>query len=98
MMQRIEHAKLGFPRSIQDLQHMRNAVICFCNTLQANPYFTSLGNEIVIWVDEEKRSDLLVEFQIFHSQCPKRRRRKTALYAKGSSLDRTVGRNSATVG
>src|SRR5262252_10497569 len=29
MMQRIENAKLRLPRSIQDLQHMRNTIIRF---------------------------------------------------------------------
>jgi hypothetical protein len=33
MMQRIEDAKLGLTRSIQDLQHIRNTTICFCKTL-----------------------------------------------------------------
>ena len=37
MMQRIENAKPRFPRCIQDLQHMRNAMICFSNSLQAIP-------------------------------------------------------------
>jgi hypothetical protein len=36
-MQRIENAKLRIPRCIQDLQHMRNAMIYFCNSLQAIP-------------------------------------------------------------
>jgi hypothetical protein len=59
-MQRIEDAKLRLPRSIQDLQHMRNTIICFCNRLQAIPYFASLGNEIVVRIDEEKCSDLFI--------------------------------------
>src|SRR5262245_53077104 len=37
MMQRIENAKPRLPRGIQDLQHMRNAIICFCNSLHAIP-------------------------------------------------------------
>jgi hypothetical protein len=61
MMQHIENAKLRLPRSIQDLQHMRNTIICFCNSLQAIPYFTSLGNEIVVRIDDEKRGDLFVK-------------------------------------
>ena len=32
--------------------------------------FVSIGNEIVIWVDNEKCSDLFVKFQIFHVLCP----------------------------
>src|SRR5262245_21949497 len=37
MMQRIEDPKLGLPRGIQDLQHMRNAVIRLCNSPNAVP-------------------------------------------------------------
>lgn len=44
-MQRAEDAKFRLPRSIQDLQHMRNTIICFCNSLEATPYFASLGNK-----------------------------------------------------
>ena len=65
MMQRIEDAKPRLPRRIQDLQHMRNTIICFCNSLQAIPYFASLGNEIVIRIDHEKCSDLFVKLQMF---------------------------------
>jgi hypothetical protein len=60
MMQRIENAKRGLPRSIQDLQHMRNTIIGFCNSLQAIPKFASLENEIVIRIDHKKCSDLFV--------------------------------------
>ena len=45
---------------------MRNTTICFCNSLQAIPYLASLGNEIVIRIDDEKCSDLFVKLQIFH--------------------------------
>src|SRR5262249_23508859 len=37
MMQRVEDAKPRLTRGIEDLQHMRHAVIGFCNTLQAIP-------------------------------------------------------------
>ena len=66
MMQRIEDAKLRLPRSIQDLQHMRNTLICFCNSLQAIPYLASLGNEVVIRIDHQKCSDLFVILQLCH--------------------------------
>ena len=66
MMQRIEDAKLRLPRSIQNLQHMWNTTIRFCNSLQAIPYFASLGNEIVIRIDDEKCGDLFVILQICH--------------------------------
>src|SRR5512132_2365114 len=51
MMQCIEDPKLRLPRGIQDLQHMRNAVIRFCNTPNVVPYLASLGNEVVIRID-----------------------------------------------
>ena len=65
-MQRIEDAKPRLPRRSQDLQHMRNTVISLCNSLQAIPYFASLGNEIVVRIDDEKCSDLFVKLQICH--------------------------------
>ena len=37
MMQRIENMKLSLSRRIQDLQHMRNTIICFCNSPNAVP-------------------------------------------------------------
>src|SRR6266403_3304669 len=37
MMQCIEDPKLRLPRRIQDLQHMRDAVIRFCNSPNAVP-------------------------------------------------------------
>ena len=66
MMQRIENAKFRLPRSIQYLQHMRNTLICFCNILDAIPYFASLGNEVVVRIDDEKGGDLLLKLQICH--------------------------------
>src|SRR6185369_4070392 len=65
-MQRIENAKLRLPRSIEDLQHMRNAPIGFCNTFETIPELASLGNEIVVRIDDEKCSDLVVKLQISH--------------------------------
>ena len=66
-MQRIEDAKLRLPRGIEDLLHMRNAVIRFRNGPDAVPYFTSLGNEIVIRIDHEKCGDLLVIGHFCHA-------------------------------
>ena len=37
MMQRIEHAKFSLPHGTQDLQRMRNTMICLRNSLQAIP-------------------------------------------------------------
>jgi len=58
MMKRVENAKLHLPRRIQDSQHIRNTLINFCNSLQAIPYLAPLGNDVVIWIDHQKRSDL----------------------------------------
>ncbi len=59
-MQRIKDAKLRLPRRIQDLQHMRNTTVLFCNRLQAIPYLASLGNEIVVRIDHQKCGELFV--------------------------------------
>src|SRR4029453_6560534 len=61
MMHRIEHSKLGLPRRIQDLQHMRDTSVAFCDIPQAVPYLPSLGNEVVVRVDHKKCSELLVK-------------------------------------
>src|SRR5215831_5282312 len=70
MMQRIEDAKTRLPRSIQNLQHMRNATIRFCNGPDSVPYLPTLGNEIVVGVDDEKGRDVFVEIYISHALPP----------------------------
>src|SRR5262245_58791730 len=60
MMQRIEDAKPRLARSIQDLQHVRDTTIRFCYRLQAIPYLASLGNEVVVRIDHNECSGLLV--------------------------------------
>src|SRR5271166_3682575 len=70
MMQCIEDPKLRLPRGIQDLQHMRNAVIGFCNSPNAVPYLASLGNEVVIRIDHKKGRDLLVICHFRHGLSP----------------------------
>jgi hypothetical protein len=50
MMQRVEDPKLSLPPRIQDLQHVWDTR---GNALQAIPYFASLGNEIVVRIDDE---------------------------------------------
>ena len=60
-MQRIENAKLRIPSSIQNLQHVRNTLIRFRNSFQAIPYLASLGDEIVVRVDNEKPSNLFFD-------------------------------------
>src|SRR5215831_4345143 len=60
MMQRIENAQPGLPRSIQDLQHVRNTIIRLCDSLQAVPELASFGNEVVVRIDHQECGDLLV--------------------------------------
>ena len=67
MVQRIEDAQPRLPRSIQDLQHIRDAFVCFCNTLYATPYLASLGNEIIVRIDHKKSSDLLLIGRLWHA-------------------------------
>jgi hypothetical protein len=43
---------------------MGNAVIRFGNSANALPKFAALGNEVVIWIDHEKCSDLFVVFPL----------------------------------
>src|SRR5215510_1645721 len=66
MMQRIEDAELRLSRRIEDLHHMRNALVGFTNALQALPQFAAHGNEIVVWVDHEKCTDRFFELRICH--------------------------------
>src|SRR5262245_62771610 len=63
MMQRIEDPKLRSPRGIQNLQHMRNTVIRFCNDPNTFPQLTSLGDEVVVRIDHQKSSDFFVVCQ-----------------------------------
>src|SRR5262245_14453648 len=66
MMQRIEHAQSGLARGVQDLHHMRDAVVGFSDRLHAIPKLASLGDEIVVRVDHEKRGDRLLGRQCAH--------------------------------
>ena len=65
-MRHIEDTKLRLPRRIQDLQHMRNAVIRFGNSPNAVPYLAAFGNEIVVGIDHKKRSDVSVVSDFCH--------------------------------
>src|SRR6185369_14672975 len=66
MMHCVENSKTSFARSIEDFQHMRNTIICFGNILYPAPDLTSLGNEIVVRVDDEKRGDRFFQIQLCH--------------------------------
>src|SRR5215468_181479 len=47
----IEDAKLHRPRSIQDLQHVGNAAVCFSDSFDTGPDLAALGNEVVVGID-----------------------------------------------
>src|SRR5919108_1013271 len=60
MVQCVKDPKLSLARGIQNLQHVRNAAVRLCDSLDARPYLAALGNEVVIWIDHQKCGDLLV--------------------------------------
>src|SRR5262245_17515880 len=63
MMHDIEDEKLRIPRGIQDLQHMRNTVIRFCNDPNTFPQLASLRDEVVVRIDHQKSSNFFVVCQ-----------------------------------
>jgi hypothetical protein len=97
MMQCIEDPKLRFPRGIQDLQHMRNAVIRFCDSPNAVPYLASLGNEVVIRIDHKKCSDPHFISHFCHAPSRAMRSAKSRI-AHRSTGTAARGFNSAYVG
>src|SRR5262249_6286027 len=62
----IEDAQSRAPRRVQDLQHMRDAVVGFGNLLYAIPELSALGDEVVVRVDHEKCGDRLLVRQCAH--------------------------------
>ncbi len=62
----IENADTSVSRGFQNLHLMRNTLVAFSNTLYAIPYFPALGNEVVIGIDHNKSSDLLLVCQLCH--------------------------------
>jgi hypothetical protein len=69
-MQSIEDPKLRLPRRVQDLQHMRNAVISLLQQPECGPVFCRLRNEIVIGIDHQKRSELSAVRQVRNGLAP----------------------------
>ena len=45
---------------------MGNTRVGFSNSFQAIPYFAALGNEVVVRIDDQKRSKLFVVCHIRH--------------------------------
>jgi hypothetical protein len=65
-MQRIEDAKSGFAGRVENLGHMGNTIVRFCNGLQAIPYLAAVGNEIVVRVNHQDASELLLVCHLCH--------------------------------
>src|SRR5215813_13581188 len=57
-MHRIEDAQARATRSIQDLQRVWNAIVCFGDSLNAIPDLAALGNEIIVRIDNQECGDL----------------------------------------
>src|SRR5262249_26356617 len=74
MMHCIEDREFRLPGSIQDLQHVRNTIVGFCNSPNAGPYFATVGDEVVIRIDNEKCSELLAVCHFRHGLSPNRGR------------------------
>src|SRR5262249_20382088 len=94
MMQRIEDAKPRLPRGSQDLQHVRNAVIRFCNSADATPELASLGNEVVVRIDHQKRGDLLFISPLCHA--PSRTFSRPAAAKRPAAIASSAGSSGAT--
>ena len=60
MMHGIEDPKLRLARGIENFQHVGNAVVGVSDRFDAGPDLAALGNEIVVRIDHQKRSDALV--------------------------------------
>src|SRR5262245_35419846 len=60
MVQGIEYPKLRLPCRIEDLQHVRNAIVRFGDRANAVPELAALGNEVVVGIDYQEPGDLLV--------------------------------------
>ena len=65
-MHRVEDPDTSLPRGLEDLHHMRNALIPFSDTFYAILYFTACGNEIVIRVDDYQSGDVIFACQLRH--------------------------------
>src|SRR5262249_35053602 len=73
VMHGVEDPKFRLARGIQDLQHVWNAVVRFGDGFDAWPDLAALGNEIVVWIDYQKGSDLLFIVYCCHGGLPSRK-------------------------
>src|SRR5262245_25855445 len=53
MMHCIEDPEVRLARSVQNLQHVRDAVVGFSNRFDEGPELTTLGNEVVVRINYE---------------------------------------------
>jgi hypothetical protein len=56
-MHREDHAKPCLPRRVQDLQHVRNAVVRFRNRPMRPQILPPLEMKLLIGIDDEKRRE-----------------------------------------
>src|SRR5262245_27501485 len=65
-VQGIEDPDSSLPRRRQHLQHVRNAAIGFRKRLQAIPYLSAFGNEIIVGIDHQEPGELPVVCHVRH--------------------------------
>src|SRR4029077_12495842 len=65
-MHRIENADTSFSRGVEDLGHMGNAFVALGDPLYAVPEFSAFGDEVVIWIDQDKPGDLSLICELWH--------------------------------
>src|SRR5215471_17593048 len=66
VMHRVEDPELRLPCRIEDLYHMWNTVIRFCDSLDARPNLPAFGNEVVMRIDHQKCGDALLVCRGIH--------------------------------
>ena len=65
-MHRIEKAETRLSAGFEDLHHMRNTLVPFCNIVYAILYFAALGSEIVMGIHHNKSGNLFLIGQFCH--------------------------------
>jgi hypothetical protein len=67
MMQRVEDSNACSSRGVEDVQHVRDARVGLSDTLQAIPYLSTVGNKVVVRIDNHKACDVLLIRHIGHA-------------------------------
>src|SRR5580704_5200523 len=62
----IENPDTVFSRRFKNLHHVRNALVPFGDALYAIPDLATLGNEVVVRIDQDKPGDLFLISQLRH--------------------------------